>query len=446
MQHTDRAGVVKRQEHTKIKGFSFGLWILCLCAAMPALADEVIKITIDLTHPQLISRFQAGVTHTQYSLDAWGNKAAIERAKVLLRDGVKFHNQHIMGWGAGNPEPAPGRYDWTRLDERLQIIRDSGGEPVITLCGAPDWMKGGETGQTDWSKLENAPLPAHYGDFANLAAQVARRYPDVRYFQVWNEMKGFWNPKINNWDYEGYTRLYNLVFDALKAVNPQIKVGGPYLVIEGTGSLKNDDWSTQKPIRARQWEILDYWLLHKHGADFFTIDRGITDFHDKNHYSEAELMALTPHFGEIIRQIRAKTDLPVWWAEFYGASGTNRAFAAANYASCLLHSIRAGLDVALLWEPQDAGKAQFSGGLFSDTRQVEGGQKLPFYAVYKALNQSFCAETPLFAAQSSSPDVEALASEKDVLLINKRAAPVTVQCDGENVRLEGYEVRLIHAK
>lgn len=419
----------------------FIFFLFCLLTVMPVLA-ETVQISVQRDKPESISNFEAGVTHTQYSLDSWGNQAAIERAKALLNTSARFQNQHIMGWGAGNPEPSPGVYDWSRLDERLKIIRESAGTPVITLCGAPDWMKGGQSGQTDWTKLETAPLPEHYQDFANLAAQVARRYPDVLHFQVWNEMKGFWDAKANNWNYQNYTRLYNLCYDALKAVNPQIKVGGPYLVIEGTGSQKGD-WSAEKPIRARQWEILDYWLKNKRGADFITLDRGLKDFHDKNQYSDAELMALTPFFGEIIQQIRAKTDLPIWWAEFYGHSGPNRRYAAANYASCLLHSIKAGLNVALLWEPQDAGNDSFSGGLFTDTRQADGGRPASFHMVYQVLHEHFSQGTPLFRAQSSSPLVEVLMSDKHILLINKADSINTVPFEGRYLQLKPYEVLLL---
>ena len=92
-------------------------------------------------------------------------------------------NQHIMGWGGGNPEPSPGEYDWESLDRRVDLMRRTGARMVITLCCAPDWMKGGEPGETDWSNLEVAPLPEHYGDFAELCAKVAERYPDVEAFQ-----------------------------------------------------------------------------------------------------------------------------------------------------------------------------------------------------------------------------------------------------------------------
>src|SRR5581483_7910660 len=250
------------------------------------------------------------------SLDGWGDPAAVERGKALLRQAVTYQNQHIMGFGAPNPEPAKGEYDWSGLDRRVQLMRDTGAIPTITLCCAPDWMKGGKPGQTDWSNLEAAPLPKHYDDFANLAQQVARRYPDVKYYFVWNEMKGFWNADDNNWDYVAYTRLYNKVYDALKKANQDIQVGGPYIVIEGTGTGSGDWWS-DRPIGDRNREAIEYWLKNKHGADFLVVDRPLKDAHDPREYTDAELLSLTPLFGDVTRQLRAMTDLPIWWGESY---------------------------------------------------------------------------------------------------------------------------------
>ena len=58
-----------------------------------------------------------------------------------------------MGFGGGNPEPSPGEYDWTSLDRRVDMMRRTGARIVVTLCCAPDWMKGGEPGETDWDML-----------------------------------------------------------------------------------------------------------------------------------------------------------------------------------------------------------------------------------------------------------------------------------------------------
>jgi hypothetical protein len=146
------------------------------------------------------NRLALGVTHTQHSFDAWGDPLAVASGRALLRDASVYQNQHLMGWGALNPEPAPGVFNWDSLDRRVQLMRDTGAVGVITLCCAPDWMKGGQAGATDWSALTTAPLPEHYRDFAELARQVALRYPDVKYFQVWNELKGFWNDAENRWN------------------------------------------------------------------------------------------------------------------------------------------------------------------------------------------------------------------------------------------------------
>lgn len=405
---------------------------------------ETVTVTVDRTRSDGVSRLELGVTHTQYSLDTGGNAAAVARARELLAAVCRYQNVHIMGWGTLNPNPAPGVYDWSTLDRRMEMVRSiPGAVPVITLCAAPDWMKGGRPGETDWSKIEVAPLPEHYEDFARLAATVARRYPDVRYFQVWNEFKGFWDASRNNWHYENYTRMYNLVYDALKAVRPEIQVGGPYLVIEGTGSDKGG-WAAERPIRARQWEVLDYWLTHKRGADFFVIDRGLVGFHDPHPYTEAERLALTPWFGDVVRQIRGRTDLPIWYAEFYASHRDDRPeVSTAINASVLLHMLEGGTSVALLWGPMDSGRGGFGHALFSDARQPDGAQSLPLYEVFRILHDHFGPGTPLYRTASSSDHVEALASPERILLINKRPESVVVRLEDETLSLEGYEVRLV---
>lgn len=411
---------------------------------LTAAAPELVTITVDRTRSEGVSRLELGVTHTQRSLDTGGQPAAIARAGELIGATCRYQNVHIMGWGTMNPNPAPEVYDWESLDRRMQMVRAIPGTvPVITLCAAPDWMKGGEAGKTDWSKIEVAPVPEHFADFARLAATIARRYPDVKHFQVWNEFKGFWDREQNNWNYEQYTRMYNLVYDALKAVNQEIQVGGPYLVIEGSGSEKGG-WATEKPIRARQWQVLDHWLKQKHGAEFFVIDRGLRSSHDANPYPEAEVRSRTPLFGDIVRQIRQRTELPIWFAEFYAAArGSTPEESAAVNASVLLHMLRGGAAVALLWGPMASDTLGTT--LFTDARQPAGGRPTPLYPVFRAFHDHFGPNTRLFWANSTAPDVEVLASARKTLLINKRLAPVTVMLDGKELRLAANEVRLVDA-
>src|SRR3954454_14740698 len=177
-----------------------------------------------------------GVTHTERSADGWHPSAEVNRARGVLADVMPVQNQHLMGWGAGNPEPSPGVYDFSSLDRRIKLITGTGGEPVLTLCCAPDWMKGGKAGSTDWSLIEKAPSPEHIQDFARLAARAAQRYPQVRHFVVWNELKGFFDRSHNTWDAAAYTDLYNSVYTAVKRVRPDALVGGPYVFFDSWAS------------------------------------------------------------------------------------------------------------------------------------------------------------------------------------------------------------------
>ena len=205
---------------------------------------------------------QIGVTHVQQDLDPWNDQEAVARAEQLLSTGaIRYQNQHIMGWGGGNPEPSPGLYDWTTLDRRVETMRKTGGTMVITLCCAPDWMKGGEPNNTDWSNLAVAPLSEHYHDFAKLCGKVAGRYPDVKHFQVWNEMKGFWNKEEHRWAYENYTEMYNMVYQEVKNVSPSSKVGGPYTTTGAPGIISSlaGAWGA---VDQRLLDVIEYWLEH----------------------------------------------------------------------------------------------------------------------------------------------------------------------------------------
>jgi hypothetical protein len=444
---------MQRREFLRLSGHATAAAVGAASVAAASRADErgtvrtpAVTVTVDPKQTLGKSRLEIGVTHTQYSLDTGGDPAAITRAKELLAGAVRLHNVHIMGWGTMNPNPAPGVYDWASLDNRMAMVRSiPGAVPVITLCAAPDWMKGGEPGKTVWSRIEAAPLPAHYQDFADLAAVIARRYPDARRFQVWNEMKGMWDARNNNWDYRGYTDLYNRCYDALKAVNRANQVGGPYLVVEGTGGGKvpgND--ASNPPISPRNLKVIDYWLQNKRGADFLTLDRGLKSFHDKSQYTPEERMRLTRWFGEISRQVRARpgaADLPFWWAEFY-ASGKEDPPAAkvALNASAFRHALLGGASVVLLWQPMDTGEVSHS--LFSDVRHPEGGRKHPLYDVVKAFRDHFAPGTELVRVESSSSDVEVLASAKRTLLINKTDHDVSARLNGRPLELVPYEVRM----
>lgn len=426
---------------------------LLVCLTLPAAAgrplaparqsaDEV-RVTV-ASRPFARSRLTVGVTHAQHSLDRWGDPAARRRGQELVRAVAGVQNQHVYGWGARNPNPAPGVYDWRSLDRRVRLMRALGGTPVLTLCCAPDWMTRLGTRTSTYPNL--APLDEHLDDFAALAARIARRYPDVRHFMVWNEMKGFFNYDLNAWDAERYTRLYNRVYDALKAVDPAIRVGGPYLVIEGTGT-GGPGYGRARPITPRDRAVLDYWLEHKHGADFLAVDRKtVSASHDSAGYGRGQALRLTRWFGSVTRQLRQMTDLPVWFAEDYFRGDADWDYQAAGLASMLREELVSGASVSLRWAPQGQAGGAFGGNdqnLFSDTARPGGGTPFPAYRAYRAIAREFGPGTPLTRVHARPDTVAGVASPRAVLLINQRAAPARVTLAGRPVLLGRYGVRVV---
>ncbi|HLL34476.1 MAG TPA: xylan 1,4-beta-xylosidase [Streptomyces sp.] len=395
-----------------------------------------------------------GFTHTRFSADE-GSPRAVARVEDRLKDAGLPQNQHIMGWGADNPEPVQGRYDFEALDLRVDFMRASGATPVITLCCAPDWMKGGEAGagETDWSQaaLETAPGPEHYDDFAALAATVAKRYPDVRHFIVWNEFKGFWNDAEHRWDHEGYTRMYNLVYRALKDVDEDIMVGGPYLVMDSLDPRQEHASPALKgPWGALDRRVLDafaYWNRHKAGADFVVVD-------GSSYTRDDELLpdefAATDKFTAVGEWVRRQTGdaLPLWWAEYYvepadgddhrhGWSETRRV---AVQAAGMIAMAKGGATSGFYWNPQAEQGPECPGCLWTPTDGADGGGELPMYGLVSRFAAAFPPGTRYEHVPVSGDDVRVLATDRTVLVVNTRDRALTAKVDGRTVDLQAYEV------
>ncbi|MCU0914312.1 MAG: hypothetical protein MUC88_07110 [Planctomycetes bacterium] len=389
-----------------------------LFAVAGARAAEV-AVAIDYNAPAGVSRMEIGVTHT-HAMWENGHPEAVARVKKLLEEaGIRYQNQHIMGWGANNPQPSPGVYSWSSLDRRLDLIRSMANTiPVITFCTAPGWMK---ASGKDWN-MEERVAEEHVQDFADLCKAVALRYADVKHFQVWNEFKGYWVK--GGRDVVRFTVLYNAVYDAVKAARPEVTIGGPYLPMGG------------RDLSAVDRQVLDYWRQHAHGADFFTFD-GWLEGWPPGGKTEEWMMGRTRFFGALVREFQTMTELPVWISEFYGGRSDNPQFTAANHASCYYHALQSGTHLALLWDGVGLGQ------LFTRTQTADGGQPTPQGLVVRAFNRHFAPGTQLYRATSSADDMEVLAARTRILLINKRPEPVAVRLEGRILTLAGYEVRVL---
>lgn len=394
--------------------------------------------TTAVTKEEAISWPGWGFTHTQVSADG-GTKQAIGSVQQALARQPMAQNQHIMGWGAENPEPAPGVYRFASLDRRINFIRATGGIPVITLCCAPDWMKGGKPGSTNWNRLTDAPLPKYYADFAELSAVIARRYPDVRYFVVWNEFKGFFDQGNKRWNAKAYTDLYDQVYKAVKAVNPLNRVGGPYINMaapppdtpERASGLRGP-WGV---VDQRALDAFDYWLTNKRGADFVVVDGQATT----EGGTPDEFTALAK-LSAVSRWVRARTELPLWWAEWYVEPTHTDHWSdqrqVAVRTAAMIEMAKSGVNTSLYWNPAPSDE-DCATCLWTDTEANNGGQPLPFLKILQNFAQYFPPGTRLEEVPAS-PAVRVLAQPRMLVVVNTQDSAVRVSIDGRDMRLGPY--------
>ncbi len=208
--------------------------------------------------------------------------ALLSQVQAGMSRSLAFCNVHQHGWGlnGARTNPSPGVYSWAAMDARMKWASPAGVEPVVTFCGAPLWMRQGNwtglpissgdltsTGAYDYS----FPHPDHWDHFAAFAAAQAQRYPNVKIFQFWNEMKGLWWSAQNRWWYEGYLDLYRLTTAAIFKVRPDAIVVGPYPVFNirgGASSWNTADSLVGHGVDKRDADVLRRWLIaqpdHRH--------------------------------------------------------------------------------------------------------------------------------------------------------------------------------------
>ena len=436
-------------------------------AGAPHTSPDV-TVTIDYNAPLLKSNLTFGITHTHY---AWqnGQTTAITNAKQLMKSLNGFQNTHIMGWGPGGIRTdingVPGNLD-EALTSHVDKVTELG-QGMITFCTAPGWMKQGGNGdpnstQGDWN-MEQAVLPQYEDAYATLCAEIAKKYTQVTYFQVWNEFKGLWNASLNDWDYERYTRFYNKIYQKVKEVRPDALIGGFYQVVPGDGTaeiLGSTGRDTNMPVDASTKRGIDYFLKNAVGMDFFCVDKGIVSYHNpnKDSYSNEQIIKLTPvwelFMTEIIKTLGSK-HIPVIYSEYYASVNRNEGagtvaggvtveqYSACQYASTYNHILRGSLGWEiwmLLWMEADSAFPQ--NAVFTATNTADGGKPKLHYWVLKTFNDRF-NHADLLNVTTTAPDVEAIASNEATMVINRQNKALKVNVNGKGITLQAYGIALL---
>jgi beta-glucosidase len=120
--------------------------------------------------------------------------------------------------------PAPGRYDWSSVDDQMEWLRTSGLTIIADLChfGVPDWIDG----------FRDPTLATHLAVYVR---EFARRYPWVNHFTPVNEifvaanfsaMLGWWNECATGdvsfaWTLANMSIAHERAVDAILAERPR---------------------------------------------------------------------------------------------------------------------------------------------------------------------------------------------------------------------------------
>ena len=131
--------------------------------------------------------------------------------------------RYMVNWRAIAPtkprhpaEPDDPAYDWTNMDAVLGGLRAHGSTGRVTLYRTPGWASD--------SRIPRA-VPRSKNSLPAFAVAVAKRYPWVRLWEIWNEpnLRTFLTPNSPKLYVQ---RLLNPTYDALVAQNPLNRVAG----------------------------------------------------------------------------------------------------------------------------------------------------------------------------------------------------------------------------
>jgi hypothetical protein len=374
-----------------------------------------------------------------YSGAQFDASSVVSAHRVMSSIPGMYEDTSIMDWGLPDPEPSPGRFDFSAIAERIRLITSTGGTPVVTLCAAPDWMKNG-------TSSDSAPTPVHYRDFALLAAKIAQSFPQVKYFVVWNELKGFWNKAANDWNIQGYTAMYNDVYVAIKRVRPDALVGGPYAptppyATPKAGTLPSTPHGAWGYLDPRTMNAIRYWLANRAGADFMAVDG--PDFPETGQITDP--LTATEKYVAADRWLREQASLPIWWIESSiqpANSGWSERQAAAIRIAALVQLASSGARVGMQWQPQQGGGSVSDEGLWTGTDRPGGGRPTVLAQILPTVLTVL--RYPVTIVASHQSQVLVASGGGGTIAINTSAASATATINGTSVSLGPGQVRITY--
>jgi xylan 1,4-beta-xylosidase len=278
-------------------------------------------------------------------------------------------------------------YDWTKIDQLYDDLLAKHIKPFVELGFTPEALATSESTIFYWKGNTSHPKPAGWNDLiSNFIHHIEGRYgkADVRswFFEVWNEpnLSGFWEGA----DQQAYFALYVSTSKVIKAIDPNLRVGGP--------ATAGAAWIPEFLAYVKQSGAgIDFVSTHTYGVE--------GGFLDENGKSDTKLSASPDAIVGDVRRVRqqvaasAYPDLPVYFTE-WSTSYTPRDAVHDSYVSApyILTKLKAseGLLQGMsywtytdLFEEPGPPTAAFEGGFGLLNRD---GIRKPAFFAYKYLH------------------------------------------------------------
>lgn len=137
--------------------------------------------------------------------------------------GVRWVRVYLY-WSTIQPRSASD-WQWSNSDLLLTTLTARGFTPIVTIVQNPGWA----------TPNANGPIgPDHLPDFSNFVSTLAERYPDVQYWEFYNEPDN-WASSGNGWGGEGkqYAAMLAAAYNAIHTNGAPGAGSNPQYVVFG---------------------------------------------------------------------------------------------------------------------------------------------------------------------------------------------------------------------
>ncbi|MBW8880728.1 MAG: beta-xylosidase [Asticcacaulis sp.] len=273
-------------------------------------------------------------------------------------------------------------YDWTEVDQLYDDLLARKIKPFVELGFTPQALKTSDNKIFWWNGNTSHPKPEMWKDLVDaFIRHIEARYgtEEVRtwYFEVWNEpnLDGFWEAA----DQKAYFDLYDLTAGTIKAIDPNLRVGGP--------STAGAAWVPEFLNHvAHSGATVDFVTTHTYGVN--------GGFLDEQGKSDTKLDPSPDAIVGDIRRVRKEIseskfpDLPLYFTE-WSTSYTSRDAVHDSYISApyILSKLKASQGLL-------QGMSYWT---YSDLFEESGPPPTPFHGGFGLMNREGIRKPAWFA-------------------------------------------------